>query len=171
MCMCHGFFQRNVNIVFFGQGAFLCHILFLKHAFSFFFSQDFISWMSDACKTLNKSAVILACHEPTRKVLIPLLLGALVKYNLMEQFSKVVKGFVNGVNIVKRFGDMNKVTSFSLRSLCKTVLQVRTTRSISLCVKQVPIPLVQEAMRSNLGWGDIPHCPGCVFVRPVIVWT
>lgn len=82
--------------------------------------------MSDACKTLNKSAVILACHEPTRKVLIPLLLGALVKYNLMDQFSKVVKGFVNGVNIVKRFGDMKKVTSFSLRSLCKTVLQVRS---------------------------------------------
>ena len=36
--------------------------------------------------------MILACHEPTRKVLIPLLLGALNKYKLMDQFKEVVKG-------------------------------------------------------------------------------
>lgn len=40
----------------------------------------------------------------------------------MPEFQAVVKGFVNGLHVVQKFGDPSKVTSLSLRSLCKTVL-------------------------------------------------
>jgi maternal-effect protein exuperantia len=86
--------------------------------------QEFIDWLRDSADKsgCSSSGVLLACHEPTRKVLVPLLLEALVKYNLVEEFCSVVKGFVNGAAVVQKYGDMQKVTSFSLRSLCKTVL-------------------------------------------------
>ena len=35
----------------------------------------------------------------------------------------MVAGFVNSAAMVQKFGDLSKVTSLSLRSLCKTVLQ------------------------------------------------
>jgi len=43
--------------------------------------QDFIDWLKVA--KANKDGVLLACHEPTRKVLVPLLLEALYRYNLV----------------------------------------------------------------------------------------
>ncbi len=86
--------------------------------------QEFIEWLRRSAEKEGRGehGVLLACHEPTRKVLVPLLLEAVSKYNLADEFSAVVKGFVNGVSLVQRFGDMQRVTSFSLRSLCKTVL-------------------------------------------------
>ena len=56
------------------------------------------------------------------QVLIPLLLQALQKYNLIEQFSSVVRGFCNTSEAISELGDKQKITSLSLRSLCKTVL-------------------------------------------------
>ena len=104
----------------------------------------FIAWLRQVREDAGKSKVILACHEPNRKVLVPLLLESLYKYNLMEEFKSVVAGFANGVHVVGTFGDKEKVmsntifvrfakvlsipnsnlqiTSLSLRSLCKTVL-------------------------------------------------
>eukprot|EP00095_Tigriopus_kingsejongensis_P002520 snap_masked-scaffold185_size275389-processed-gene-1.14 protein:Tk02520 transcript:snap_masked-scaffold185_size275389-processed-gene-1.14-mRNA-1 annotation:"maternal protein exuperantia-1" len=84
--------------------------------------QDFIKWLAEAQSQSEAEGVLLACHEPARKVLVPLLLEALSKFNLMDTFQATVKGFVNGTHVVKAFGDMSKVTSYSLRSLCKTVL-------------------------------------------------
>lgn len=43
--------------------------------------QDFIDWLKAAKG--SKDGVVLACHEPTRKVLVPLLLEALYRYNLV----------------------------------------------------------------------------------------
>jgi hypothetical protein len=40
----------------------------------------------------------------------------------MPSFCSVVSGFVNASAIVEKFGDKQKITSNSLRSLCKTVL-------------------------------------------------
>jgi len=82
--------------------------------------QDFIAWLT-SCRG-SCEGVILVSHEPQRKVLGPLLLEALYKYNLMEAFKKVVKGFCNSTSVVSSLGDNSKITSLSLRSLCKTVL-------------------------------------------------
>jgi len=82
--------------------------------------QDFLSWLDKAKG--DTTGVILVCHEPQRKVLVPLLLEALYKYNLLSAFSAVVKGFCNTSTLVSSLGDKTKITSLSLRSLCKTVL-------------------------------------------------
>jgi len=88
--------------------------------------QEFIDWLRESAEregAPKSEGVLLACHEPTRKVLVPLLLEALHKYNLVDDFCAVVAGFVNSAAMVQKFGDLSKVTSLSLRSLCKTVLQ------------------------------------------------
>lgn len=54
--------------------------------------------------------------------MVPLLLEALYKYNLLLAFNGVVKGFCNTSTLVSSLGDKTKITSLSLRSLCKTVL-------------------------------------------------
>jgi len=82
--------------------------------------QDFMSWLGRAKG--DRDGVILICHEPQRKVLVPLLLEALYKYNLLPAFTNVVKGFCNTSTVVSELGDKEKITSLSLRSLCKTVL-------------------------------------------------
>jgi len=82
--------------------------------------QDFISWLGRAKG--DREGVILICHEPQRKVLVPLLLEALYKYNLLPAFANVVKGFCNTSSVVSELGNKEKITSLSLRSLCKTVL-------------------------------------------------
>jgi len=84
--------------------------------------QDFISWLGEQ-KTPDSAGVVLLSHEPARAVLVPLLLEALLKYGLLEAFSAVVVGFCNTSTLVKQLGDKDKITSLSLRSLCKTVLQ------------------------------------------------
>ena len=47
--------------------------------------QEFIDWLRESAEregAPKNEGVLLACHEPTRKVLVPLLLEALDKYNL-----------------------------------------------------------------------------------------
>ena len=57
------------------------------------------------------------------QVLVPLLLQALYKYNLVSAFSEVVAGFCNTPEAISELGDRARITSLSLRSLCKTVLE------------------------------------------------
>ena len=47
--------------------------------------QEFIDWLKKARDEAKKEGVILAFHEPSRKVLVPLLLEALYKYNLVRK--------------------------------------------------------------------------------------
>ena len=56
-------------------------------------------------------------------MLVPLLLQALYKYNLVSAFSEVVAGFCNTPEAISELGDKARITSLSLRSLCKTVLE------------------------------------------------
>jgi len=85
--------------------------------------QDFIEWLEECrVKAKKDGGVLLACHEMTRKFLVPLLLEAVHKYQLFDQFQATVKGFVNGVHVVEKLGSKDVITSYSLRSLCKTVL-------------------------------------------------
>ena len=62
------------------------------------------------------------CNDCYYQVLVPLLLEALYKYNLLDTFVTVVKGFCNTATAISQLGDSQKITSLSLRSLCKTVL-------------------------------------------------
>jgi len=82
--------------------------------------QDFIAWLN-TCRG-STDGVVLVSHEPQRKVLGPLLLEALYKYHLLDSFTAVVKGFCNSSAAISALGDSSKITSLSLRSLCKTVL-------------------------------------------------
>ena len=52
--------------------------------------QDFLDWLKEAKSRSGKDGILLACHEPNRKVLVPLLLEALYKYNLLEYFNETV---------------------------------------------------------------------------------
>ena len=52
--------------------------------------QDFLDWLKEAKARSGKDGILLACHEPNRKVLVPLLLEALYKYNLLDQFNETV---------------------------------------------------------------------------------
>lgn len=74
--------------------------------------QDFISWLKDANEKAKTDGVILVCHEPLRKVLIPLFLEALRRYALLESFGQVVVAFANSVKVVEKFANSDKVTSY-----------------------------------------------------------
>jgi len=96
--------------------------------------QDFISWLN-SCRG-SSDGVILVSHEPQRKVLGPLLLEALYKYHLLDSFNAVVKGFCNSSSAISALGDSSKITSLSLRSLCKTVLgdtSLPTSSAVDRC--------------------------------------
>lgn len=79
---------------------------------------DFIDWLEKVKGPSN--GVILVCHE-TRKVITPLLIEALRKYNLFDAFKHVVKGFANGYNIAEE-KCAKSVRSFSLRTLSRMLL-------------------------------------------------
>ncbi|CAB4063698.1 EXU [Lepeophtheirus salmonis] len=81
---------------------------------------EFMDWLKSS--SANTDGVILVYHETARYILVPLLLDALNKYGFIPRFKEIVKGFSNGVSIVDAYGDKEKITSNSLRSLSKTVL-------------------------------------------------
>ena len=56
------------------------------------------------------------------QVLVPLLIQALHKYNLIDSFNSVVKGFCNSSEAISDLGDQDKITSLSLRKEWKRVL-------------------------------------------------
>jgi len=95
--------------------------------------QDFISWLKEAKEKSKTDGVVLVCHEPARKVLVPLFLEALRRYNLLEAFDEVVVAFANSVKVAEKFADSEKVTSYSLRSLCKTILNNTNPATASAC--------------------------------------
>jgi maternal-effect protein exuperantia len=95
--------------------------------------QDFIAWLKEAKDKTESDGVILVCHEPARKTLVPLFLEALRRYNLLETFGEVVVAFANSATVVEKFADSDKVTSYSLRSLCKTILNNTNPATASAC--------------------------------------
>lgn len=70
---------------------------------------DFLHFLKEAKG--NSDGVILVCHEAARKVLIPLFLESLRRYNLLDDLEQVVVAFANSVNVVEAFADPAKVTS------------------------------------------------------------
>ena len=74
--------------------------------------QDFIEWLKEAKERAKVDGIILVCHEPARKVRIPLFLEALRRYNLLESFNEVCVAFANSVKVVEKFAESGKVTSY-----------------------------------------------------------
>ncbi|XP_046403095.1 maternal protein exuperantia-like isoform X2 [Ischnura elegans] len=79
---------------------------------------DFIQWLSEAKG--DKDGVVLLKHE-NRKIMTPLLLEALGKYNLMDDFRKVVVGFADGYAFAEN-KCAKSVRYFTLRTLTSILL-------------------------------------------------
>ncbi|KAK4883831.1 hypothetical protein RN001_000102 [Aquatica leii] len=80
---------------------------------------DFLNWL-EANRGDAKDGIILVYHE-FRKTSPGMLLEALRRYNLIDRFSKVVKGFANGFNIAA-VKCKNSTKSFSLRVMSRMLL-------------------------------------------------
>ncbi|XP_012273305.1 maternal protein exuperantia [Orussus abietinus] len=80
---------------------------------------DFLTWL-ESVKGDAVDGIILVYHEP-RKVIPAMLCESLKKYNLLDKFNQIVKGFANGFNIAeaKCTGTVN---TFSLRTLSRVLL-------------------------------------------------
>lgn len=81
--------------------------------------QDFLQWL-ETVRGKDVDGIILIYHE-IRKASPGMLLEALRRYQLIERFSKVVKGFANGFNIAQT-KCANTTKSFSLRVMSRVLL-------------------------------------------------
>ncbi|KAF5284101.1 hypothetical protein FQA39_LY17112 [Lamprigera yunnana] len=80
---------------------------------------DFLSWL-EANQGNAKDGIILIYHE-FRKTSPGMLLESLRRYNLIDRFSNVVKGFTNGFNIAA-VKCKNSTKAFSLRVMSRMLL-------------------------------------------------
>lgn len=81
---------------------------------------DFLGWL-ETVKGDATDGIILVHHEP-RRVNPSMLIEALTKYDLLDRFKQIVKGFANGFDIAKA-KCANKIKSFSLRTLSRVFLE------------------------------------------------
>ncbi|CAK9822192.1 Maternal protein exuperantia [Anthophora retusa] len=84
---------------------------------------DFLTWL-ELIRGDATDGIILVYHEP-RKIIPAMLLESLKKYNLLERFKEIVKGFANGFNIAE-VKCANTVDTFTLRTLSRTLLNQET---------------------------------------------
>ncbi|XP_063221517.1 maternal protein exuperantia isoform X2 [Bacillus rossius redtenbacheri] len=80
---------------------------------------DFLQWLEDL-RGSNLDGIILLNHENFR-VIAPMLLESLRRYNLLDRFSAVVKGFVNGYKVAEA-KCAESVRFFPLRTLSRILL-------------------------------------------------
>lgn len=117
--------------------------------------QDFISWLREAKEKSKTDGVVLVCHEPARKVLVPLFLEALRRYHLLQAFGEVVVAFTNSVKVAEKYADSEKVTSYSLRSLCKTILNNTNPATASACDRaKVLVEILSKITQSSSSSGS-----------------
>jgi len=117
--------------------------------------QDFISWLREAKEKSKSDGVVLVCHEPARKVLVPLFLEALRRYHLLQAFGEVVVAFTNSVKVAEKYADSEKVTSYSLRSLCKTILNNTNPATASACDRaKVLVEILSKITQSSSSSGS-----------------
>lgn len=80
--------------------------------------QDFLTWL-ESVRGDATDGVILVYHEP-RKVIPAMLLESLKKYDLLDRFKQIVKGFANGFNVAEA-KYANAVRAYTLRMLSRTL--------------------------------------------------
>jgi hypothetical protein len=70
----------------------------------------------------------------------------------MEKFRAVVAGFANSSDLVARYGDKDKVTSASMRSLCKTLLDDTNPNTSSAMERsKIVTKILQKVVPSEQG--------------------
>ncbi|XP_065216001.1 maternal protein exuperantia [Planococcus citri] len=81
---------------------------------------EFLDWLEHVNEESAKKGVLLICHE-SYKFNPHLLIKSLLKYDLLDRFSKIVKGFVDCHTFAKEKCKQTMV-SFSIRILSKVLL-------------------------------------------------
>ncbi|CAD1468676.1 unnamed protein product [Heterotrigona itama] len=81
---------------------------------------DFLTWLS-SIRGDAADGIILVYHEP-RKVIPAMLIESLKKYNLLERFKQIVKGFANGFNVAET-KCAGTVRAFTLRTLSQSLFE------------------------------------------------
>ncbi|GLH07272.1 Maternal protein exuperantia [Gryllus bimaculatus] len=124
---------------------------------------DFVQWL-EGVKGKSSDGVILVSHE-SRKVAAPLLLEALRKYNMLDKFSSVVKGFANGYNVAE-VKCAKTIRSFSLRTLSRVLLDKDEELDSAVDRARLSFQIVQHLCggeeRQGSGDGDETTAPGLV---------
>lgn len=124
---------------------------------------DFVQWL-EGVKGKTSDGVILVSHE-SRKVAAPLLLEALRKYNMLEKFCSVVKGFANGYNVAE-VKCAKTIRSFSLRTLSRVLLDKDEELDSAVDRARLSFQIVQHLCggeeRQGSGDGDETAAPGLV---------
>lgn len=135
---------------------------------------DFLNWLENN-RGDGTDGIILVYHE-FRKTSPGMLLEALRRYNLIERFSRIVKGFANGFNIAAT-KCKNTTKSFSLRVMSRMLLNKEDEFGNAVDRAQASYEVVV-----HLGQGERPdlnasgdgndvekHITGfvCPFVNPV----
>jgi hypothetical protein len=83
---------------------------------------DFIKWLTEqVIKGSSSQGIILAFHDSGADKVTPYLIEALERYQLTEEFFKIVKGFVNCTTVASTHPDI-KGRSLALRSLARRLL-------------------------------------------------
>jgi len=116
--------------------------------------QDFLGWLEGVKG--ESDGVILVSHEQVEEkvILAPLLLQSFERYNLLEKFSSLVKGFCNSADVISDLGNKDSITSLSLRSLCKTVLQDTSLPTRSATNRCQRVYEVLSRVTGGAGAGD-----------------
>jgi len=122
--------------------------------------KDWMKWLEEIKEDADGIILVHHAHDQARDVHVGLLLLALTRYNLVQQFSNIVKGFCNSVNVISDLGDKSVITSLSLRSLCKTVLKdphLSTTLAVERCTRmyQIVSEIISETSSGQavlVGW-------------------
>ncbi|XP_067003821.1 maternal protein exuperantia [Anabrus simplex] len=128
---------------------------------------DFIQWL-ETVRGKTGDGVILVSHEG-RKVAAPLLLEALRKYNLLDKFSSVVKGFCNSFSVAE-YKCAKSVRSFSLRTLSRVLLDREENLNNATDRARLAYQIVQHLCGSDdrQGSGDAAETTSPAVVQAVI---
>jgi len=144
---------RVVNIGRFRMLKNLENGVIIKTKSEFSVMTNFLDFLSEAKG--SSDGIILVSHETGPKVIVPLLLVSLERCRLMEKFRTVVAGFANSSDLVARYGDKDKVTSGSMRSLCKTLLGDTNPNTCSAMERsKIVMKILQKVVPS--GQADAP---------------
>ncbi|XP_047114653.1 maternal protein exuperantia [Schistocerca piceifrons] len=115
---------------------------------------DFVHWL-EQISGKTKQSLILVSHE-NQKLASSLLLEALRKYNLLDRFCAVVKGFVNGFSVAE-VKCAKTVKAFTLRTLSRVLLDKEEDLSSAVDRARLAYQIVHHLLderQENKGSGD-----------------
>lgn len=85
--------------------------------------KDFLDWLDQLkSKNPNTDGIVLLYHEE-RKFIPYMILQSLVKYGMLDRFTKTVKSFVNSFNLAK--SSIGDTKHYSLRNLSKILSKAK----------------------------------------------